>query len=89
MYPLFSQRFNIWRDLADIAIERVKGCSEVQIFVSTKLIVEIKQDDVKQLFLNMVKEILCETAQQANDKLLNVIFIICDCKSKSLEVPNS
>src|SRR5436189_225271 len=28
MYPLFSQRFNIWRDLADIAIERLKECSE-------------------------------------------------------------
>jgi hypothetical protein len=89
IYPLLGQRINIWRDLTDIAIERVKSCSEVQIFSSTKLISQIKHHDVKKLFLDMVKEILNNTVRQINDWLLNKIFIICDCKSKTLEVPNS
>jgi hypothetical protein len=88
-YPLLGQRINIWRDLTDIAIERAKSCSEVQIFAATTLISRIKQDDVKKLFLVVVKEILNNTVRQINNWLLNKIFIICDCKSKTLEVPNS
>ena len=89
IYPLLGQRINIWRDLTDIAIERAKSCSEVQIFAATTLISRIKQDDVKKLFLVVVKEILNNTVRQINNWLLNKIFIICDCKSKTLEVPNS
>ena len=88
MYPLLGQRINIWRDLTEIAIERVKGCSEAQIFTATKLIVKIKQDEVKKLFLDMVKEILNKTVQQTNDQLLNKISIICGGHTKPLEVPN-
>ncbi|RIA93442.1 hypothetical protein C1645_819410, partial [Glomus cerebriforme] len=87
IYPLLGKRINTWRDLTKIAIERVKGCSESQIFAATKLIVQIKQDDVKKLFLDLVKEIL-NKALQPNDQLLNKIFIICNCKYKTLEVPN-
>ncbi|GBC14826.2 hypothetical protein GLOIN_2v432849 [Rhizophagus irregularis DAOM 181602=DAOM 197198] len=87
MYPLLGQRINIWRDLTAIAIDRVKDCSEDQIFSATKLIVQIKQDNVKELFLEMVKDIL--TIQQTYDQLLNKIRIICDCKTTmTLDVPN-
>ena len=89
MHPLLGQRINIWRDLIEIAVERVKGCPEDQIFSATKLIVQISQDDVKKLFLDLVKEILGKTVQQTNDQLLNKILTICDCNnSKRLEVPN-
>ncbi|RIA97746.1 hypothetical protein C1645_871114 [Glomus cerebriforme] len=89
MYPLFSQKINIWQDLTDIAIKRIKRCSETRIFAATKLIVQIKQDYVNKLFLDIVKEILDKTVQQIDDWLLNKIFIICDCKCKTLEIPNS
>ncbi len=89
IYPLLGQRINVWRDLTEIAIERVKACSENRIYAATKLIMQIKQDDVKKLFLNVVKEILNKAVQQTNDQLLDRIFIICDCKGKTLEVPNS
>ncbi|CAI2182617.1 19463_t:CDS:10, partial [Funneliformis geosporum] len=89
MYPLLGKRINVWRNLTEIAIERVKGCSELRIYAATKFIVRIKQDGVKKLFLDMVKEILNKNVQQINDQLLNKIFIICDCKGKSLEIPNS
>ena len=56
MHPLLGQRINIWRDLTEIAIERVKGCSEIRIFAATNLLVQLKQDDVKKLFLEMVKK---------------------------------
>ena len=88
MYPLLGQRINIWRDLTHIAIERVKDCSETRIFAATKLIVQVKQDDVKDLFFEMVKEILNKTIQQPNDQLLSKILVICDCKNKILDVPN-
>jgi len=88
MYPLLGQRINIWQDLTDIAIERVKKCPDDRIFASTKLIVQVKQDDVKDLFFEMVKEILNKTIQQPNDQLLSKILVICDCKNKILDVPN-
>jgi hypothetical protein len=89
MYPLLGQRINIWRDLTEIAIDRVKNCSENRIFAATKLIVQIKQDNVKELFLDMVKGILNKATQQTHDQLLNKIRIICDCKTtKTLDVPN-
>jgi hypothetical protein len=75
-------------DLTDIAIDRVKGCSETRIFAATKLIVQIKDDVVTKLFLDMVKEMLNKTTQQTNDQLLDKIFIICDCRGKTLEIPN-
>ncbi|RIA80717.1 hypothetical protein C1645_838197, partial [Glomus cerebriforme] len=88
MYPLLGLRINIWRDLTGIAIERVNGCSESRIFAATKLVVQIKQDDIKKLFLDTVKEILSKTALRTNDQLLNKIFTICGCKGEALEVPN-
>jgi hypothetical protein len=89
MYPLLGQKINIWRDLTEIAIDRVKNCSEDRIFAATKLIIQIKQDDVKELFLDMVKGILNKATQQTHDQLLNKIRIICDCKTtKILYVPN-
>jgi len=89
MYPLLGQRINIWRDLTEIATDRVKNCSEARIFAATKFIVQIKQDEVKELFLVMVKEILNKTTHQTYDQLLNKIRIICDCKSETLDVPNT
>ncbi|PKY22033.1 hypothetical protein RhiirB3_435815 [Rhizophagus irregularis] len=89
IYPLLNQRNNIWRDLTSIAIERVKKFSDAQIFAATKLIVQIKVNYVKHLFLEIVKEILNKTVRQINDWLLSKIFIICDCKGKTLVVPNS
>jgi hypothetical protein len=90
MYPLLGQRKNIWRDLTEIAIDRVKNYSEDRIFAATKLIVQIKQDhNVKELFLDMVKGILNKATQQTHDQLLNKIRIICDCETvKTLDVPN-
>ncbi|PKY50617.1 hypothetical protein RhiirA4_530802 [Rhizophagus irregularis] len=89
LYPLLGRRINIWRDLTEIAIDRVKNYSEDRIFAATKLIVQIKQDDVKVLFLEMVKHILNKSTPQTHDQMLNNIRIICDCQTtKALNVPN-
>ncbi|PKK71632.1 hypothetical protein RhiirC2_849031 [Rhizophagus irregularis] len=89
MYPLLGRRINIWRDLTAIAIDRVKNYSEDQIFAATKLIVQIKQDNVKVVFLEMVKDMLNKSTLQTHDQLLNKIRIICDCKTTEiLDVPN-
>ncbi|CAB4443214.1 unnamed protein product [Rhizophagus irregularis] len=89
IYPLLGQRINIWRDLTAIAMDRVKNCSEDRIFAATKLIVQIKQDNVKVSFLEMVKDILNKSTLQTHDQLLNNIRIICDCKTtKILNIPN-
>ncbi|GBC04618.1 hypothetical protein RclHR1_05780009 [Rhizophagus clarus] len=87
--PWLGQRINLWRVLTAIAIDRVKNCSEEQIFAATKLIVQIKQDNVKELFLEMVKDILNKATQLSHDLLLNKIRIICDCRTtKTLQIPN-
>ncbi|PKC63659.1 hypothetical protein RhiirA1_537611, partial [Rhizophagus irregularis] len=89
MYPLLGQKINIWRDLTAIAMDRVKNCSEDRILAATKLIIKIKQDDVKVLFFEMVKDILNKSTLQTHDQLLNKIRIICDCRTtKALEVSN-
>ncbi|PKY44130.1 hypothetical protein RhiirA4_458302, partial [Rhizophagus irregularis] len=89
MHPLLGQRINIWRDLTAIAVDRVKNCSEDRIFAATKLIAQIKQENVKELFLDMVKDVINKTIQQTHEQLLNKIRIICDCRSsKTLDVPN-
>jgi hypothetical protein len=87
--PLLGYRINIWQGLVDTAIKIVKECSEIHIFAATKLIVTLDQDDVKILFLNLVKEILDKTVQQADDELLHNIFVICFHKGEILEIPNS
>ena len=92
MYLFFGERIEIWSDITNTAMERVKECSEVQIFAATKLIVQIKHDDVKKLFLDKIKEILFHTVQQVDDRLLSKIYTICDCdgnNNKTLEVPNT
>ena len=86
----FIDRFqeNISRD---DAVEGVKGCLENQIFSATKLIAQIKRDEFKKIFLEIVKEVLNKSIQQINDRLIDKIFIICNCnnKAKTLHVPNS
>ncbi|PKY60054.1 hypothetical protein RhiirA4_550542, partial [Rhizophagus irregularis] len=89
MYPLLRYRKNVWQSLTNIAIERVKVCSESLIFAATKFLIRIKQEEIKTLFIDMVKEMLNKSVQQINDQLINKIYIICDCKSKVLMVPNS
>ncbi|RIA99608.1 hypothetical protein C1645_849990 [Glomus cerebriforme] len=89
MYPLLGHRKNIWQNLSTIALERVSACSESRIFGAIKFLIEIKEEEIRTLFLDMIKGILNKTVQQINDQLTNIIFIICDCKSKTLDVPNS
>jgi hypothetical protein len=89
IYPLLGQRKNIWQNLTTMAIERVKACSESRIFGATKFLFEIKEQEIKILFLDTVKEIINNTFQQINDQLIVTIFTICDCKSRTLEVPSS
>src|ERR1044072_1464958 len=38
MCPLLGQRINVWKNLTAVAVKRVKGCSEAQIFSATKSI---------------------------------------------------
>ncbi|GBC06772.1 hypothetical protein RclHR1_07030002 [Rhizophagus clarus] len=87
MHPLLSHRKNIWQNLTAVAVERVKGCSESQIIGAIKFIVRLKEQEVKELFLDLVKEILNKVIQQI-DSLINKIFMICNCEGKALEVPN-
>ncbi|RIA88897.1 hypothetical protein C1645_825615, partial [Glomus cerebriforme] len=90
LYSLLGNRKNIWQIFTTIAIEEVTKCSEAQIFAAIKLMTQIKQDDVKELFLDMIKEMLNTTVQQINDQLINKIYAICDCtQGKTLDIPNS
>ncbi|CAB4390856.1 unnamed protein product [Rhizophagus irregularis] len=88
IYPLLGHRKNFWQNLTTIAVERVKVCSESRIFAATKFLITIEQE-IKTLFIDMVKEMLNKSVQQINDQLINKIYIICDCKTKLLMVPNS
>ncbi|GES90916.1 hypothetical protein GLOIN_2v1785271 [Rhizophagus clarus] len=88
IYPLLGHRKNVWQGLTAIAIERVKMCSESRIFDATKFLFRMKQQEIKTLFLDMVKEMLNKSVQQINEQLTNKIQAICDCKTKILMVPN-
>ena len=91
LYPLVGHRIDIWRDLTNISVEKVRLYSDDQIFSATKLIAKIGREYVKKIFLYVVKEILSKTVQQIDDQLLNIIFTICDCNHNNeiLEVPNT
>ncbi|UZO04042.1 uncharacterized protein OCT59_024441 [Rhizophagus irregularis] len=88
IYPLLGHRKNVWQSLTTSAIERVRVCSESQIFGATKFIVQIKEQDIRTLFLDMIKEMLNKAVRQIDDQLINKIYTICNCKGKNLEVPN-
>ncbi|CAI2166607.1 8415_t:CDS:2 [Funneliformis geosporum] len=90
MHPLLGQRINIWRDITKIAIKRVKKCSEAQIFTATKLVVHLKRDEFKNLFVELVKKVLSKTVQNIDDQLIDKLLVICNCvdKTKPLLVPN-
>lgn len=88
MHPLLGPRKNIWQNLTIIAADRIKGCSESQIIGAIKFIAQIKEQKVKELFLDVVKEILNKVIQEI-DPLINRIFLICNCEGKTLEIPNA
>src|SRR5581483_12251603 len=77
MYPLLGNRKNIWQNLTAIAIEKVMARSD-RIFSATKSLVQIKEKEVRILFLDMVKDLLNKTVQQINDQLITKIYTICD-----------
>jgi len=85
---LLGHRKNIWLNLTNTAINRIKACSESRIFGATKFLVKIEEQEIRILFSEMVKEMLNKTCQQINEQLTTKIFEICDCKGPILEVPN-
>src|SRR5204863_5493744 len=85
MYPLLSCRKNIWQNLTMITTNRVKACSESQIIGAVNFIVLIKEQEVRELFSDIIKEVVSNTNQP---QLIDKIFMMCDCKSNMLEVPN-
>ncbi|PKY42427.1 hypothetical protein RhiirA4_397377 [Rhizophagus irregularis] len=89
IYPLLGNRKNIWQNLTTIAIERVRPRSD-QILSATKFLIHIKEQDVRMLFLDTIKEILNKAVQQINDQLIAKIFTICNCtQGRTLEIPDS
>ncbi|CAB4390800.1 unnamed protein product [Rhizophagus irregularis] len=90
MHPLLSHRKNIWQNLTTIVVKKVKSRPESQIIDAIKLIGQIKEQEIKELFSDIIKEVIfIKTIQQINDRLIGKIFTICGCKgSKILKVPN-
>ncbi|RIA80402.1 hypothetical protein C1645_882190 [Glomus cerebriforme] len=95
IYPLLNQWIDIWNDLLTIAKDKMRVYSESCILGATSSIMEIKEEEVKRLFIEISKERLNETVQRVNDQLMNKIFIICDRKIDSfpetietLDIPN-
>ncbi|GES94812.1 hypothetical protein GLOIN_2v1481157 [Rhizophagus clarus] len=90
IHPLLSHRRNIWQNFTTIATENVKARPEFQIINSIKLIDQIKEEEIKKLFSDIIKEMINKTIKQIDYQLIDKIFSICDCKSnKILEVPNT
>ncbi|RGB41976.1 hypothetical protein C1646_791690 [Rhizophagus diaphanus] len=91
MHPLLSHRKNIWQNLTTIVVKKVKSRPESQIIDAIKLIGQIKEQEVKELFSDIIKEVVFnKTIQQINDRLIGKIFTICGCKgSKILKVLNT
>ncbi|PKY31752.1 hypothetical protein RhiirB3_449516, partial [Rhizophagus irregularis] len=89
IYPLLGHRKNVWQSLTTSAMERVRVCSESRIFGATKFIIQIKEQDIRTLFLDLIKEMLNKAVRQIDDQLINKIYTICNCKGKNLEVPNT
>ncbi|PKY55213.1 hypothetical protein RhiirA4_448306, partial [Rhizophagus irregularis] len=90
MHPLLSHRKNIWQNFTTIAIENLKACPESQIINAIKLVDQIKEKEIKELFSDIIKEMIFKTIQQIDDRLIDKIFMICGCESnKLLEVPNT
>ncbi|GBB98972.1 hypothetical protein RclHR1_03380014 [Rhizophagus clarus] len=89
IYPLIGYRRNNWNIITNIVINRVKACSETQIISATKFIVELKEQEVKELFSSIIKGVLSEIVQPINDRFVDKIFMMCDCKGDTLKVPNT
>ncbi|PKY15764.1 hypothetical protein RhiirB3_428014 [Rhizophagus irregularis] len=91
MHPLLSHRKNIWQNLTTIVVKKVKSRPESQIIDAIILIGQIKEQEIKELFSDIIKEVIfIKTIQQINDRLIGKIFTICGCKgSKILKVPNT
>jgi hypothetical protein len=90
IHPLLGRRKNVWKNLTNIVVDKMKTYSEFQIIDAIKFIFQIKAQEVKDSFSNIIKEILCKTIQQIDDQLVDKILMICDCKSKSsLVIPNT
>ncbi|GBC45554.2 hypothetical protein GLOIN_2v1778786 [Rhizophagus irregularis DAOM 181602=DAOM 197198] len=84
-----SYRRNTWNNLSIITINRVKACSEHQIIGATKFIIKLKENEVKELFSSIIKGIMSEIIQPINDRFIDKIFMLCDCKSDILNIPNT
>ncbi|UZO21058.1 uncharacterized protein OCT59_013462 [Rhizophagus irregularis] len=89
MFPLIGYRRNTWNNLSIITINRVKACSEHQIIGATKFIIKLKENEVKELFSSIIKGIMSEIIQPINDRFIDKIFMLCDCKSDILNIPNT
>ncbi|PKY44126.1 hypothetical protein RhiirA4_442952 [Rhizophagus irregularis] len=89
MFPLIGYRRNTWNNLSIITINRVKACSEHQIIGATKFIMKLKENEVKKLFSSIIKGIMSEIIQPINDRFIDKIFMLCDCKSDILNIPNT
>ncbi|GBB99412.1 hypothetical protein RclHR1_03510006 [Rhizophagus clarus] len=87
--PLLGCRENIWENLTNIVADKMKAYTEFQIMNVIKFEPQLKTQEVKELFLDIIKEILDETIQQINDQLIDKILMICGCEGESsLVIPN-
>ncbi|RIA81200.1 hypothetical protein C1645_837382 [Glomus cerebriforme] len=58
--------------------------------LAVKFLMHIKQEAIRILFLDVIKEILNETVQQINDQLINKIYTMCDyIQDRTLDIQNS
>ncbi|RIB19825.1 hypothetical protein C2G38_2141452 [Gigaspora rosea] len=87
IYPIIGNHQNIFTQLINIAVDRVKQCSENQILKATSLVVKT-DPNIYLRFGEMVKSILKLTVKDADDNLLIKMQYICGCNSKILNIPH-
>jgi hypothetical protein len=90
IHPLLGHRKNIWQNLTTIVAKKIMSRPESQIIDAIKFVGQIKEQEIKELFSNLIKEVVFNNFYQINDRLIGKIFTICGCNNNEiLEVPNT
>ncbi|CAG8659227.1 35798_t:CDS:2, partial [Racocetra persica] len=87
IYPIIGNHHNIFMQLINIAIDRVKQCSENQILRATSLIIKT-EPNIYMHYGEMIKGMLKNSVREADDNLLTKMQYICGCNSRVLNIPH-
>ncbi len=87
IFPIVGKHKNIFKDMSDVTIERIRNCSTSDILSITPKIATFEKE-IYVPYGEMVKTMLKKSVHKIDSNVIKILLQVCGCSGEVLDIQN-